>query len=231
MGTYIIINYGNMSRVKNTGRWVYMNSCKLSWICYNRCTNMRFPWFVSWLLAFPLLKILTGVEIRGRIPKRGAYIIACNHRSFFDPPIVGICAFREIYFLAKVGLFKLSGWFKRLIQAYNAIPISGTQGLRTAIRVLRQGNVIAIFPEGTRSKSGHMLPFNPGVGYLAVNYGIPVIPARVTNSNRPWGLIALRWFQLRIQYGQPLYPQGFARTAQGFQQFADRVREEIIKLQ
>lgn len=192
---------------------------------------MHFTWFISWAFAFPLLKILTGIQIRGRIPKQGAYIIACNHRSFLDPPLVGICAFREIYFLAKIGLFGLSGWFKRLIETYNAIPISGTQGLRTAINLLKQGQVIAIFPEGTRSRNGMMLPFNPGVGYLAVNYRIPVIPAYVTNSNRPWGLLALRWYQLRIQYGTPLYPQGFARNAQGYQQFTDRVREEIIKLQ
>ncbi|MBN2621317.1 1-acyl-sn-glycerol-3-phosphate acyltransferase [candidate division WOR-3 bacterium] len=192
---------------------------------------MRSTWFISWLLAFPLLKILTGVQIRGRVPKRGAYIIACNHQSFLDPPVVGICAFREIFFLAKVGLFGLSGWFTRLIEAYNAIPISGTQGLRTAITRLKEGQALAIFPEGTRSKDGCMLPFNPGVGYLAVNYRIPVIPAHVTNSNRPWGLIVLRWYQLRIQYGHPVYPRGFTRNAQGYQQFADRVREEVIKLQ
>lgn len=192
---------------------------------------MRFTWFISWILAFPLVKALTGVEIYGTIPKKGAYIIACNHRSFLDPPIVGICAFREIYFLAKTGLFNMKGWFKRLIESYNAIPISRTQGLRTAIRRLKQGQVITIFPEGTRSRDGTMMPFNPGVGYLAVNYQVPVIPACISNSSRPWGLIVLRWYQLRIRYGSIVQPDGYAKTAAGYKQFADRVREEVLKLQ
>jgi 1-acyl-sn-glycerol-3-phosphate acyltransferase len=187
-------------------------------------------WFLGWILAYPLLKIFTGIEVLGRIPRNGPCIIACNHLSFLDPPIVGITAGREVYFLAKIGLFNVSEWFTWLIKWYNAIPITETQGLRTAIRLLKKGRPVVIFPEGTRSKEAGVLPFNPGVGYLAITYQVPVIPARVTNSNRPWGLISLRWYHLRIQYGKPLSPHGYERTAEGFQRFADRVRKEILDL-
>jgi len=211
---------------------ISIDSCNLYDTCYNAMkTIMGLFWFLSWLLAYPLFRVFFGVEIQGRIPRKGAYIIACNHQSFLDPPIVGVCAFREIHFLAKTGLFGMSGWFRRLIESFNAVPISGTRGLRTAIRLLERGQVVTIFPEGTRSRNGAMLPFNPGVGYLAVNYQIPVIPVCIRNSNQPWWLIALRWYRLRIKYGDIIHPDGYAKTPAGYQRFSDRLREEILKLQ
>lgn len=191
---------------------------------------MSIIWFLSWIWVFPLFKVLTGIEIKGKVPKKGAYIIACNHVSFLDPPIVGICAGREIYFLAKIGLFETSKAFTWLIRKYNAIPISGVQGLRTAIKLLKKGETIVIFPEGTRSRKGHMLPFNPGVSYLALNLKIPVIPAFITNSNKRLISLILRMNNLRITFGEPIIPRGYKNTRDDMDRFARLLKKEVLKL-
>lgn len=191
---------------------------------------MGFKWFLSWIFVFPLCKIFTGIEICGSIPKKGAVIIACNHVSYLDPPIVGVTAFREIYFLAKLGLFKMSKFFSWLIRSYHAVPISGIQGLRTAVKLLKKGNVVVIFPEGTRSRKGYMLPFNPGVGYLSINLGVPIIPAYISNSDKKLISLVLRINKLKIRYGRPLYPVGYGRTTGDFERFAAKIKEEVIKL-
>lgn len=191
---------------------------------------MRSLWFITWLLAFPLLKILTGAQITGRIPKRGACIIACNHVSFLDPPALGIAAGREVFFLAKIGLFKLSGFFNRLIRSYNAIPISGVMGLRPAIRLLKLGQAVVIFPEGTRSLKGEMLPFNPGVSFLAINYRVPVVPAYIGDSNRNFFLLMLRMYQLRIKFGKPVYSNGYNNNREDYERFADTLKTEVSSL-
>ncbi len=191
---------------------------------------MGFRWLISWLFTFPLFVLLTGVEIKGKIPKKGAVILASNHVSFLDPPLVGYTAFREVFFLAKQGLFVLSRFFTWLIRSYNAINLEGGQGIRPAIRLLNQGKAIVIFPEGTRSKIGTMLPFNPGVGYLAITYDVPVIPVRIVNSNKKVFSLMCRINNLKIIYGEPVYPTGYDKSKQGFEEFAERIREEVMSL-
>ncbi len=191
---------------------------------------MGFRWLISWLFTYPLFVLLTGVEIKGKIPNKGAVILSSNHVSFLDPPLVGYTAFREVFFLAKQGLFVLSRFFTWLIRSYNAINLEGGQGIRPAIRLLNQGKAIVIFPEGTRSKIGTMLPFNPGVGYLAITYDVPVIPVRIVNSNKKVFSLMCRINNLKIIYGEPVYPTGYDKSKQGFEEFAERIREEVMSL-
>jgi 1-acyl-sn-glycerol-3-phosphate acyltransferase len=191
---------------------------------------MSIKWFLSWILMFPLLKFLTGIEIYGSVPRKGAFILACNHVSFLDPPVVGITACREIYFLAKPGLFASSRFFAWLIRTYNAMSTGGTEGIKRALRLLKAGNVVVIFPEGTRSRKGYMLDFNPGVAYLSITLGIPVIPAYITHSNKKFVSLVLRLNKLKITYGSHLYPTGYSKTREAYQMFASRIRDEVLKL-
>jgi len=188
---------------------------------------MGLKWFISWVLAFPLLKLLTGIEIVGTLPKKGPVILACNHVSFLDPPVIGITAFREVYFLAKPGLFKLSKFFTWLITTYNALSLEGSEGMRMAVRLMKKGNPVVIFPEGTRSKGGILLPFNPGVGYLSISLNIPVVPVYVANSNKKFITLMIRWHKLRITYGKPIYPYGYKKDKDDFERFAMKIREEV----
>jgi 1-acyl-sn-glycerol-3-phosphate acyltransferase len=191
---------------------------------------MSIKWFLSWVLVFPIFKLLTGIEIEGRIPKRGPVILAANHVSFLDPPVVGVTACREIYFLAKAGLFKGPKFFAQLITAYNALSLEGMFGIRKAIKLLRTGNVIVIFPEGTRSRQKRVLPFHHGVGYLAINFGVPVIPVHIANSDKRVISLVLRINQLKVKFGRMISPHGYKKTREDFARFATRVREEILRL-
>lgn len=191
---------------------------------------MGFRWLLSWIFTFPIFLLLSGVEIKGRIPKKGALILASNHLSFLDPPLVGYTAFREVFFLAKPGLFVLSKFFTWLIKTYNAINLEGGQGIRPAIKLLKQGRAVVIFPEGTRSRKGVLLPFNVGVGYLAITYNVPVVPVRIINSNKKLVSLIFRFNKLKIIYGEPILPAGYKKTKEDFEAFAQRIREEVQNL-
>ncbi|MBE0434099.1 1-acyl-sn-glycerol-3-phosphate acyltransferase [candidate division WOR-3 bacterium] len=191
---------------------------------------MRLKWFLVWILVYPLFQLLTGVRIEGRVPRKGPVILAPNHVSFLDPPLVGITAFREIYFLAKPGLFAGSKFFAWLITTYNAISIEGTAGVRKAIKLLRKGNAVVIFPEGTRSRIQSVLPFHEGIGYFAINYGVPVVPVYITNSNKRVVSLILRINELKIKFGRLIHPHGYKKTREDFARFAERVREEVLRL-
>ena len=191
---------------------------------------MSIKWFLSWVLLYPLMKLLTGIEIEGRVPRCGALILASNHVSFLDPPAVGVAACREIYFLAKAGLFKGSKAFARLITAYNALTLEGMFGVRKAIRLFRAGNAVVIFPEGTRSRKKKILPFHQGVGYLAINFGVPVVPVYIANSNKRFVSLMLRINKLKIRFGKVISPHGYQKTREDFARFTTRVRDEILRL-
>lgn len=191
---------------------------------------MGFKWFISWILAFPLFKLLTGVEICGTVPKRGPVIIAGNHTSFLDPPAVGLTTFREVYFLAKPGLFTLSKFFTWLISTYNAFSTGGTKGIKDAIRLLKKENAVVIFPEGTRSKTGALLPFNPGLGHLSIGLDVPVVPVYITNSNKKFISLILRINKLRIKFGRPIFPSGYKKTKEDYKRFSEKIRAEVLNL-
>lgn len=192
---------------------------------------MGLKWFLTWILLFPLLKFLTGIKISGSIPRNGAVILASNHVSFLDPPVVGTTACREIYFLAKPGLFQLSKFFAWLITTYNAMSVGGTEGIKQAIRLLKKGNAVVIFPEGTRSRKGYILDFNPGVAYLSVSLDVPVIPVYIANSNKKFISLVLRLNKLKITFGNPMYPAGYKKNREDFDKFAKTIRDAVLRLQ
>ncbi|MCC6348146.1 MAG: 1-acyl-sn-glycerol-3-phosphate acyltransferase [Candidatus Eisenbacteria bacterium] len=144
-----------------------------------------------------LVRVASGMEVRGRenIPRSGGLIVASNHVSFLDPPLVGIAAVRELHFLAKEELFRppVFGW---LIRTYNAIPIrrgvADLSGLSKAQDVLRGGKALIMFPEGSRMRDGELHPARPGVGMLAVGTDARIVPCYISGSDRPGGWLTRR---------------------------------------
>ena len=119
------------------------------------------------------------------VPKSGGVIIASNHVAYVDPPFLGAVAPRELFYLAKAELFSnaLFGW---LLDKCNTIPIArgafDRRAIRRAVKLLKDGKALLLFPEGTRSRSGRFLEPKLGVGKIALEAGVPIVPAYIHNS-------------------------------------------------
>jgi 1-acyl-sn-glycerol-3-phosphate acyltransferase len=116
---------------------------------------------------------------RERIPGSGPVLICSNHQSHFDPVLVGLCSDRPMNYLARESLFRIPV-FRQLIEYYDAIPIdregTGLSGLKETLRRLKRGEMVLIFPEGSRTHDGEMAPLKPGFLTLARRSQAAVLP-------------------------------------------------------
>lgn len=189
-----------------------------------------------------LIGLVTGWEVRGQshVPRDGGLIVASNHISYFDPPLVGTAAVRELHFLAKEELFR-PPVFGSLIRAYNAIPIRrgavDIRGLSKAMEVLRAGHALIVFPEGTRMRDGELHRAKPGVGMLAVNTGARIVPCYIQGSDRNPGEWITRRTKPRVSFGPVRTWQELAGADAGlepgralYQSVGDGVMRDIAAL-
>ena len=166
---------------------------------------MSLHYSASRFLLGGFVAALSGWEVRGReqVPSSGGLIVASNHTSYWDPVLVGSATVRELHYLSKEELFR-PPVFGPMIRAFNAIPIRrgavDMRGLAKAMAVLRAGQALIVFPEGTRSRDGELHEARPGLGMLAVATGARVVPAYVEHSNRPMKWM-LRQVKLRVSFG------------------------------
>ncbi|HET9105083.1 MAG TPA: 1-acylglycerol-3-phosphate O-acyltransferase [Solirubrobacteraceae bacterium] len=158
------------------------------------------------LLYFRMVRI--GLE---HIPKRGPVLIAANHRSFLDPFVIACMARRPMYYVAKKELFARR-WQAWILNALGAFPVdrgaSDEAMMETARQILHRGDIVLIFPEGTRVRPGSLGRPKRGVGRLALETGAPVVPVAVIGTEairRGW---RIRPHKVRIRAGRPLrFPQ------------------------
>lgn len=147
-----------------------------------------------------------------RVPAEGALMIASNHQSYLDPPLVGaFITQRPCAFIARAGLFKFKpfGWF---ISAINAMPIKEESGdmaaIRTALEILAHGHAILIFPEGSRTHDGAMHEFKRGVSLLVKRANCPIVPVAVEGCFDAWPIrnrLPSVWScPVEIMYGTPI---------------------------
>ncbi len=162
-------------------------------------------------LAIVLLKVLFRLKVMGRenLPRKGGYIIAGNHLSYIDPIVLGCGSPRKLYFMARRDLFEIP-LLGRLLRWLDVIPLStegvGFGAVREALKLLARGDVVALFPEGTRSPDGLLGRGKLGVGFLALRAAVSVIPARVVGSEKALPLKAkfIRLKTIRVYFGKPL---------------------------
>ena len=187
----------------------------------------------------PILKVLFNMEVRGKenVPKSGGVILAANHLSFLDPPAIAIASPRRVYFLARKELFKgkMFGW---LIRELNAMPISNKKlrvgVIKKSLEILKEGEALLLFPEGTRSPAGTISGGKRGVGLIAYKAKVPVVPVLIKGSDKALA-IGAKWISLRkisIVFGKPIEPEEIRSKANKdfYQELSDNVMAEIKKL-
>ena len=148
------------------------------------------------------------------IPSEGGVSIASNHISNSDPPLLGLSAKRRLYFMAKVELFK-NKFFGALIRALGAFPVERGAGdgkaIKTGEDLIKEGNVMTIFIEGGRTKTGDLMRPRSGCALVAQQMQVTVVPACITVVGNPKFLFSKRV----IEFGKPLTPQELGLTVEG----------------
>ncbi|MGD8628796.1 MAG: lysophospholipid acyltransferase family protein [bacterium] len=194
---------------------------------------MRFHYRMARVFLNFLAWLLFGMVTRGgeRVPAKGGVIIASNHISYFDPPVVGCGIPRELHFMAKEELFK-NPVFAAIIRSYNAIPLKRSVGdmaaLRKAVKLIRQGRAVLMFPEGTRSLSGKLLKAKAGVGMIGVMTSAPIVPVHVEGTN---SLSKAFWRKRRfmVSCAEPVIPSDYKDENADPKEQYQRVTDEVMK--
>lgn len=195
---------------------------------------MKILYYTGWTLIRLISKIVFRIKVYGceNIPKEGGFIVASNHISYYDPPLVGSWNSRQIYFMAKKELFEYP-IFGNIIRRTNALPVKrgviDRNALEEVSKVINNGYGITIFPEGTRSKNGQFLPPKPGIGMIARQAECAILPAYINGSNRLWDCFIGR-ARMSITYGQVITSdeiKAFSQDKEGYHQIAQAVMERI----
>ncbi len=164
--------------------------------------------------VFVLFLMRWRVKGQGYIPASGGALLVCNHVSFLDVFFVGIPLRRPLNYVARSTLFvPVLG---TLIRSVGGFPIVregiGASGMKETLKRLKAGGIVALFPEGTRSRDGELGPLKPGIAVLAARVGVPVVPAAVAGLHESWPRSRLvpMPHPVRIHYGPPIMPDEMA---------------------
>jgi 1-acyl-sn-glycerol-3-phosphate acyltransferase len=156
-----------------------------------------------------------------RVPKTGPLLVIANHESFYDPILAGMGMGRKVAFMARKTLYK-SRALARFMERVGTFAVdqegTGLDGIKTALKKLQAGEIVVVFPEGTRTPDGKMQPFLPGVALLVRRAKVPVVPVGIGGAYDAWPIHAKkpRWGPLwglpkkeaiAVVIGQPIPPE------------------------
>ncbi len=164
--------------------------------------------------------VVFGVRVRGRqkIPRDGGLLIVSNHQSHLDPVLAGVACDRQMSSLARDTLF-LVPLLRPLIKSLDAIPLDreggGLAGLKETLRRLKKGDVVLVFPEGTRTPDGRLGSLKSGFCTLARRTGVPLQPMAIAGAFDAWPRRRLFPGQatIHVEFGQPLMPELIERLS------------------
>ena len=160
--------------------------------------------FFCWLCS--LIYLPTTVKGEKNIPRKGGFILACNHVSYLDPVIFGISCPRQLNYMARESLFKNSffGWLLARVNVFTIKRYSADIGaIKEALRRLKTGGGLLLFPEGTRSSDGRIGEGLEGVGFLVRKSNVPVIPAFIKGTQKamPKGAKFIKPARITVVFG------------------------------
>ena len=176
--------------------------------------------------------LLTRLRVYGRerVPSEGGLVVACNHFSWIDPPVLGAAIPRTLYFMAKVEAHRVPA-LGQLMRSFGAFSVRRGESDRDAVRTMRQivsdGHALGLFAEGTRQKAGVPGPVQPGAAMVAINENVPVICAAIRGSFE-WRLGSFS--PVSLAWGAPLSFDGLPRGGKGYKEASVEIEREIRKL-
>ena len=164
-----------------------------------------------------------------RVPADGGAVVAANHLSAVDPPLVGAFCPRPVIFMTKAELLAIPVAGELLAWA-GAFPVRRGEGDRESVRraraLARQGHLVGVFVEGTRQRFGHPGRMHPGGVMIAIQEGVPIVPCGLYSFG--WGLRQRR--PCALVWGEPMDVSGYPRSGRGYREAAQIVGEEITRL-
>jgi 1-acyl-sn-glycerol-3-phosphate acyltransferase len=209
--------------------------------------KMNPVYFVGWCLFRLMYATYFRWQVFNpeRVPLAGGVILASNHASFLDPPLVGSGVKRPINYLARESLFRnpIAGW---VLRNWQAVPVDrdggGARGLKAILNRLIDGGAIILFPEGTRTKDGKLQSAQSGIGLTVIKSQAPVVPCRVFGTYECYSkkLKLHKPIRLAVKYGKPMMFEKLRAEAKTcdklrlkviYQEVADEIMAEIGKLE
>ncbi|HKX47162.1 MAG TPA: lysophospholipid acyltransferase family protein [Gaiellaceae bacterium] len=189
-----------------------------------------------WAVGRPTIgtavELLTRLRVYGRerVPMDGGLVVASNHLSWIDPPVLGAAIPRTLYFMAKVEAHRVPG-LGQLMRSFGAFSVRRGESDRDAVRTMRQlvrdGHALGLFAEGTRQRSGVPGPVQPGAAMVAINEQVPVICSAIYGSFE-WRLG--NFSPVSLAWGTPMSFDGLPRGGKGYKEASVEIEREIRKL-
>ncbi|WP_264738415.1 lysophospholipid acyltransferase family protein [Cytobacillus firmus] len=178
--------------------------------------------------VYGVLKPIYRFEVIGKenFPAEGGVLLCSNHIDNLDPPVVGINAPRPVYFMAKEELFNVPVLGK-ILPDLNAFPVkrgmSDREALRKGLGILKEGNVLGLFPEGTRSKTGQLGKGLAGAGFFALRSEANVVPCAIIGPYKAFS-------KLKVVYGKPIDMKELRERKASAEETTELIMSEIRKL-
>ncbi|MBM4123338.1 MAG: 1-acyl-sn-glycerol-3-phosphate acyltransferase [Nitrospira sp.] len=164
-----------------------------------------------WLIGSLLVRLLFRFRTVGarHVPTRGGVLIAVNHASYLDIPLVGCGLRRRAWYLGRQDLFG-PRWVKAICRWLGWIPIRlsrlDREGFGQAVKLIKDGQAVVIYPEGGRTLDGRLRPGKPGIGVIVEQTGCPVVPAYIAGAYEvlPVDAVWVRFRPVRVTFGKPI---------------------------
>jgi 1-acyl-sn-glycerol-3-phosphate acyltransferase len=190
----------------------------------------------AWLVGRPTIgtfvKIVAPLRVYAaeRVPADGGLVVAANHFSWIDPPALGAASPRTLYYMAKIEAHRVPG-LGQLMRTFGAFAVRRGESDREAVRIMREivrdGNALGMFAEGTRQRSGLPGSVQPGSAMVAINEGVPIVPAAIRGSHE-WRLGNFK--PVSVAWGKPLLFDGLPRGGRGYREASLELERKLREL-